>query len=55
MLKGGADPNVLGPKSKPEEGRSCFMYNVAIKSFENQKVQLEADKIEYVCIIFTLN
>jgi hypothetical protein len=38
MLKGGADPNVMGPKSKPEDGRTCFMYNVVINSIENQEV-----------------
>jgi hypothetical protein len=38
MLKAGANPNVHGPDSKPEYGRSCFMYNVALNCIENQKV-----------------
>lgn len=38
MLKAGANPNVNGPDSKPEFGRSCFMYNVSLDSVENQQV-----------------
>lgn len=39
MLQAGANPNVYGPESKPECGRSCFMYNVDIDSIENQQVK----------------
>lgn len=38
MLKAGANANVHGPNSKPEYGRSCFMYNVALNKVDNQKV-----------------
>lgn len=39
MLEAGANPNVHGPVSAPEYGRSCFMYNVALDKVENQKVK----------------
>ncbi|KAG2201741.1 hypothetical protein INT47_002001, partial [Mucor saturninus] len=43
LLKAGANPNVNGPDSKPELGRSCFMYNVCLDSVENQETLLEYD------------
>lgn len=48
MLKAGANPNVNGPDSKPEYGRSCFMYNVALDSIENQQVKI-AEKNSSTC------
>jgi ankyrin repeat protein len=41
LLVAGANPNVYGPESKPESGRSCFMYNVVIDKIENQKVTMK--------------
>lgn len=38
ILDAGANPNVHGPDVKPENGRSCFMYNVVIDNIDNQKV-----------------
>lgn len=38
LLKAGANPNVHGPNSKPEYGRTCFMYNVALNKVDNQEV-----------------
>lgn len=43
MLKAGVNPNVYGPDSKPEYGRSCFMYNVSIEAPQNQQVMLSFD------------
>ncbi|CEP17999.1 hypothetical protein [Parasitella parasitica] len=41
LLKAGADPNVYGPTLEPENGQSCFMYNVALKHTKHQEILLK--------------
>ncbi|KAI9485554.1 MAG: poly polymerase catalytic domain-containing protein [Benjaminiella poitrasii] len=41
MLKAGANPNIYGPNSEPENGMSCFMYNVSLGSIKNQELLLK--------------
>ncbi|KAI7902907.1 ankyrin repeat-containing domain protein [Cokeromyces recurvatus] len=41
LLKAGANPNVYEPETETEKGMSCFMYNVALNSIENQQMLLK--------------
>ncbi|KAL7332977.1 hypothetical protein PS15p_201946 [Mucor circinelloides] len=40
LLKAGANPNVYGPHVGPENGQSCFMYNVSLKHVKHQEILL---------------
>ncbi|KAK4515576.1 uncharacterized protein ATC70_010527 [Mucor velutinosus] len=40
LLKAGASPNVYGPCIEPENGQSCFMYNVSLKHVKHQEILL---------------